>query len=213
MAESLAAGARTKREQQRLETRELLYQLAVDEFRRVGAERARIRDIVRAAGVVPGTFYFHFPSKDHVLYELSLRSCRRLVERLPGPGRAGPASLASFLRGLGEAMLGVEQELDDPRLARDSLTIHLRPPSDVDPASNPVLEALVAFFARAIARGEVRSRLGAEELAHIVLTSLLGTFLVAAESPAARRAEVRRTVEFFVEALRRRRALGSRGGA
>ena len=47
---------RNKREQQRLDTRELLFELAIDEFRRKGTAKARIRDIVEAAGVVPGTF-------------------------------------------------------------------------------------------------------------------------------------------------------------
>ena len=61
----------------------VLFELALAEFRSKGTARARIRDIVGAAGVVPGTFYFHFPTKDHVLFELWLRNSRRLVDRLP----------------------------------------------------------------------------------------------------------------------------------
>ena len=63
-------GARpTQRERQRAETRERLFQAALDEFRREGVAGARIERIASAVGVVRGTFYFHFPTKDHVLHE------------------------------------------------------------------------------------------------------------------------------------------------
>ena len=40
------------------------------EFRRVGVERASIGRIAETAGVSRPSFYFHFPTKDHVLLEL-----------------------------------------------------------------------------------------------------------------------------------------------
>jgi len=55
------------REEQRAQTRQRLYECAVEVFRRDGVEACRIDDIATAAGVSRGSFYFHFPTKKHVL--------------------------------------------------------------------------------------------------------------------------------------------------
>jgi TetR/AcrR family transcriptional repressor of uid operon len=191
----------TRRGQQRLETRNLLYKLSIEEFRRVGVEKARIRDIVEAAGVVPGTFYFHFPTKDHVLFELAQRNCERAAELLPRPS-SRPLSPEAFLRGLGDALLDAEDELADPELGRAALTIFLRPPAGVDWSDNPVQQAVLEFLEDAIARGAVKSRLGAQEIARILLLSVFGTALVPTATPEDRRRDMRRTLAFFIEALR-----------
>ena len=52
-----------------------------------GFSNAQIDRIVERAGVARGTFYFHFPTKEHVLVEAFLdgvRWYRRLLEELPG---------------------------------------------------------------------------------------------------------------------------------
>ncbi|MGH3296389.1 MAG: helix-turn-helix domain-containing protein, partial [Trebonia sp.] len=54
----------------RRETRERVYTAAVTEFRRVGMAAADVSVITGEAGVARGTFYFHFPTKEHVLAEL-----------------------------------------------------------------------------------------------------------------------------------------------
>ena len=59
-----------RRERQRAETRERIFQAALEEFRQVGTDAAQIPRIAAAAGVVRGTFYYYFPSKEHVLLEL-----------------------------------------------------------------------------------------------------------------------------------------------
>ena len=140
MATDALAPAPTKRDQQRLETRELLFELAVAEFRRSGTAKAHIRDIVDAAGVVPGTFYFHFPTKDHVIFELWLRNAARLVELLREAEHSDtpPRTTADFLHSLAEGLLRVEAEVGDAGLLRDSIAIVLRPPEGVDLSENPI---------------------------------------------------------------------------
>jgi len=51
-------------------TRRRLFETALAEFRRVGVTDASIGRIAETAGVSRPTFYFHFPTKDHVLLEL-----------------------------------------------------------------------------------------------------------------------------------------------
>ena len=58
------------REVRRLETRARLFDAALAEIARCGLAGADVSAIASAAGVVRGTFYFHFPTKEHVLVEL-----------------------------------------------------------------------------------------------------------------------------------------------
>lgn len=206
-----AETARTRREQRRLETRELLYQLAIAELHRVGTSRARVRDIADAAGVVPGTFYFHFPTLDHVVFEFWQRNSRRFVTRLrelvPDGDRA---DVARFLRAVGDAMVDVEAEVGDAALVRDSIALVLRPPERVDLRRNPIAELVVGFFARAAERGAIASELRPEELASVLLTSILGALAAASDDPAERRQGLRRTIDFFLRALAPRAGSDSR---
>src|ERR1700744_2496401 len=70
------------RDAQRQETRKRVYAAAVAEFRRVGRAAADVSVIVKEAGVARGTFYFHFPTKEHVLAELERHEEARLVAQL-----------------------------------------------------------------------------------------------------------------------------------
>src|SRR5215467_15680527 len=68
------------REAKRLQTRERLMGAAIAEFARAGMAEADVSAIVAAAGVAHGTFFFHFPSKEHVLLELESHKEARLAE-------------------------------------------------------------------------------------------------------------------------------------
>src|SRR6185295_18668668 len=67
------------RETKRLQTRERLMGAAIAEFKRSGMAAADVGAIVTSAGVAHGTFFFHFPTKEHVLLELEAREESRLA--------------------------------------------------------------------------------------------------------------------------------------
>src|SRR5215212_1404004 len=67
------------REARRLETRERILGAAIAEFKRSGMAGAEVSAIVTAAGVAHGTFFFHFPTKEHVLLELEYREEARIA--------------------------------------------------------------------------------------------------------------------------------------
>src|SRR5258705_12154533 len=76
----------TAREVRRRQTRERILGAAIAEFKRSGMAGADVNAIVAAAGVAHGTFFFHFPSKEHVLLELEGREEARMaggIARLP----------------------------------------------------------------------------------------------------------------------------------
>src|ERR1700734_4499319 len=70
------------RDAQRQQTRQKVYAAALAEFKRTGMAAADVGDIAAAAGVARGTFYFHFPPKEHVLAELERHEEARLVAQL-----------------------------------------------------------------------------------------------------------------------------------
>ena len=72
----------TSRELQRKETYVRVYEAALTEFRRVGVDQARVSAICQQAGVAKGTFFFHFPTKDHVLLERQRKISEAMARRI-----------------------------------------------------------------------------------------------------------------------------------
>jgi len=130
-------------------TRERLLGAAVGEFRRLGVAKADVRAIASAAGVAAGTFYFHFPTKEHVLIELERREEERIANELArfftnSPGL--PAVLAKVV----EAVGGLERRLGTP-LFKDFLALHFssaRPPEETW-TNHPVIVVVVDELRRA----------------------------------------------------------------
>ena len=88
---------RTARETQRLATRERLFDAAIAEFKRTGVAGADVGAIVGEAQVAHGTFFFHFPTKEHVVAELGQREEARMATELER-FLATPRDLESTLR-------------------------------------------------------------------------------------------------------------------
>lgn len=190
-----------RRERQRLETRERIYQAALEEFRRSGYAAAQIEPIVERAGVARGTFYFHFPTKEHVLLEAQRRIEREIVEHLSVAFDERPRSVKAFLMGVIQAMIEGGRSAADPALGREILAIYAREPRVVDASAHQLIVALVDYFAEAAERGEVRSDLTPEEIAGIFLTSLFGYVATAVDPPEDRLHEFASTIDVFVRGI------------
>jgi AcrR family transcriptional regulator len=195
-------GSENQRVRQRLETRNRLFELAIEEFRKQGVDKARIRDIVEKAGVVPGTFYFHFPTKEHVLLELGQRIIAKAATALPGTAKR-PPRLSSLLRTLASAPQFAAEELGDPELLRTTISIFQRPPADAAFDENPIQNALRDCLEAERQAGQIDSNLSAGELSQIILMAFFGTLLTAPNDPALQTEQIRRTLGFFENALLR----------
>lgn len=110
------------RERQREDTRQRIYDAAMDIFRRDGFDVARVDDVAKAAGVSHGTFYFHFATKDEVLIQ-----CLRASEvRVAAVINAVPAG-APLIAVLDAASVAISQEWEgDPRLFPDVAMVAAR---------------------------------------------------------------------------------------
>jgi len=143
------------REAKRLQTRERLMGAAVAEFTRSGIAEADVSAIVTAAGVAHGTFFFHFPTKEHVLLELERREEERIAKEMGRFLRSRP-DLAATLTEAARLVVGLEHRLGDP-LFKDFLALHFsqtRPPAE-DGQDHPLIVAVAQEIEHAQQRDEV----------------------------------------------------------
>lgn len=143
------------REAKRLQTRERLLGAAIAEFKRSGMVDAEVSAIVAAAGVAHGTFFFHFPTKEHVLLELERREEDRIVKQF-SQFLKSPRSLGDVLTQAVQLVIGLERRLGDI-LFKDFLALHFsqtRPPAE-DGTDHPVILLVAERIEQARQRGEV----------------------------------------------------------
>lgn len=188
-----ASGSRAR---QRLDTRERIFAVALQEFRSVGIAAAQVDRIARAAGVARGTFYFHFPTKDDVLLELAARVSARIARRIESLGESAP-SLRELLTRVTEAITDEHARVGETGLLAEMLSLHVRRPHDLsDPTGNVpnLVDELARQLEAARARGRFSSSLPVDQLAVVFATSLFG---ICARMPAG--AGLRRSCEAWVD--------------
>ncbi len=143
------------REAKRLRTRERLMGAAVAELKRSGIAEADVGAIVAAAGVAHGTFFFHFPTKEHVLLELERREEDRIARQI-GRFLGSRPDLPSTLREAVRLVVGLEHRLGD-LLFKDFLALHFsqtRPPAENE-KDHPLIVAVAQEIERGQASGDV----------------------------------------------------------
>lgn len=128
---------------------------AIAEFKRSGIAAADVGAIVTAAGVAHGTFFFHFPTKEHVLLELERREEERIAKQLArfaGSKRDLQATMGEAIR----LVMGLERRLGAV-LFKDFLALHFsqtRPPED-ESGYHPVIVEVAREIERAQTLGQV----------------------------------------------------------
>lgn len=135
------------------QTRERLLGAAIAEFKRDGMAAADIGAIVSAAGVAHATFFFHFPTKEHILIELEKREQERMAAELARYYRE-PRDVRTILGKAVSVLTALERRLGN-RLFKDFLALHFstkNPPSE-EWTVHPVIVAVVEELQRAQQRG------------------------------------------------------------
>jgi AcrR family transcriptional regulator len=162
------------REARRLQTRERILGAAVAEFTRLGMAGAEVNEIVAAAGVAHGTFYFHFPTKEHVLLELERREEARIATELER-FLDRPHDLAGALAEAVALVTGLERRLGT-LLFKEFLALHFSPsrPEKDDWTDHPVIVLLVREIERARGDGAVHQEVDAFYSAIFFLLGVYG---------------------------------------
>lgn len=191
------------REAQRLKTRARVFDAAVAEIERSGLAGADVAAIAAAAGVVRGTFYFHFPTKEHVLVELERAEEVKMVASLETRvSRSG--DLMSMLTRLVRQVFAAERRLG-PVVFRDMLGLHFsatRPVED-ELGEHPLAGFVIAAIAEAQAAGHVSRDADAGELGTIFLTGLFALLATGAAASGARSTLLDRYVKTIVRGMER----------
>jgi TetR/AcrR family transcriptional regulator, repressor for uid operon len=170
------------RQLRRLQTRERILGAAIAEFQASGMAGADVGAIVSAAGVAHGTFFFHFPSKEHVLLELENREEARMATEFAHFLDA-EHDLAAALTELVHLVARLEQRVG-PLLFKELLALHFSPsrPASDEWTDHPVIVLLVREIERARGDGEVHPEVDAFYSAAFFLLGIYGVLTTTANS-------------------------------
>jgi len=164
----------SRRSLQKEATRERLFTTAMQLFEERGCDAVNIDDIVRAAGVARGTFYFHFPGKDDVLLEAVRRAERDTAALIKAaPGDSLRAALAATAAGFADAW----EHRRDVLLHASAVALRRIAAVEDEREQEPLRRELVVHVDAAIARGEVRTDLPSQMLADMFLLDLFGAMM------------------------------------
>lgn len=144
---------------------------AIAEFTRSGMATADVGAIVTAAGVAHGTFFFHFPTKEHVLLELEHREEERIAKQL-GRFAGSQHGLPSILKEAVRLVVGLERRLGAV-LFKDFLALHFSQTRPVDESrEHPVIVLVAQEIERAQHAGDVDPEVNAMNSAVFFLLGL-----------------------------------------
>jgi AcrR family transcriptional regulator len=182
------------RDEQRHQTRERVYAAAIAEYKRVGMAAADVGVIAKEAGVARGTFYFHFPTKEHVLAELERHEEARTAEQLTR-FLARPHNLEAALREVVRLMSLIERHAGKV-LFRELLALHFSPRRpEVLPGTDrwgdyPMMILVVRAVELARERGETYPGADPLSTAQFFMLGLYAVLITSHEHSRAARAEI-----------------------
>jgi AcrR family transcriptional regulator len=154
--------------------------------------------------VARGTFYFHFPTKEHVLVELERAEEAKIVATLHTRS-AAPDDLLSLLRLLVRQVLAAEERLG-PVVFRDMLGLHFSAtrPIEEEAVEHPLAGFVIAAIAEAQAAGRVSPDADPGALGAIFLTGLFALLATGATASRERAALLDRYVLTIVQGMEER---------
>lgn len=160
------------RQRQKQELRRQIYDTAIELFSTHGYEATTVQQITEQLGVAKGTFFNHFPSKEHVVVEwydgITDRSLRSASER---SGDSAEEAIAALFAD----MAGQATEVPELLIAKSSHGTH---PLLVE-AERTQVEGIDAFLRQqceaAVARGEVEADLEVDAFCGLLVAVLTGT--------------------------------------
>lgn len=192
----------TTRELQRQGTFNRVFEAALSEFRRVGVEEATVSEICRQAGVAKGTFFFHFPTKDHVLLARQQRISEAMARRIATELEDVPDARV-FLQRLTAIVLEEHQAVGDLELVRQINLAIVRQSGDPQLGVRQTAfgVALATQIRRLQRAGVIKARVDAARLADCLRLSFFGFLVDPQSSLGSRRPQLALLTKLLAEAL------------
>ncbi len=172
----LTASRPSRRERRRLEIRERIVETALELFETEGYESTTVTQIAGEADIAYGTFFNHFPSKLHLLREVSDLALRDLFENVEEVGKR-PGSFAEHLVTLFETSCE-RAEAKGPQ-AREliSAMMALAFPETAGNDDRRIRLAFRRFLEEGIESGELRDDVDLDTMTEIVVGTWYSMFL------------------------------------
>ena len=188
----------TSRDQQRIETRNRVFQAAISEFIRVGFDNAQVEAIVTEAGVSVGTYYRYFPTKNAVLIELLQRHMSELTGQLLQAMSDPQADLRTLLKTLVDLLFDAFQR-ENETLVRELFALLVRQtPMDIDWLSLPLIQPVVLRFQEEQRQGRIAAADVASPI-RIFFAAIMG--FLTAMNPVRHRQEAHEFMEIFLRGI------------
>ena len=151
-----------------------------------------------------GTFYFHFPTKEHVLVELERNEEAKIVAELD-VAQSQTDDLVSVLTLLVRHVVAAERRLG-PVVFRDMLGLHFSAtrPAEDELSEHPLAEFVIGSITDAQDAGRVPLEADASELAVFFMTGLFALLATGAQDSATADAAMGRYVSTIVKGMESR---------
>lgn len=191
----------TAREVKRLATRERVFAAAIAEFKQTGVVAGDVSAIVATAGVAHGTFFFHFPTKEHVVAELGQREEARMAEALR-QFLSKPNDVRATLMEIVRLSVALERRTS-PVLFKDMLALYFSPnrPELQAWTSHPVIALVIERFEQARDDGELSDGKVAPASAATFFFLSLYALLITQDKSAERTALLEQYVDVLLTGL------------
>ena len=149
-------------------TRAAIRDAANELFLRDGVESTTVDAIVAAAGISKGTFYVHFPRKEDLLLEYGMRRLSRIRDMLPDLVRR-----RTFREAVNEILDEVVRGKEWGRELTGRAILEMGTSAEKLPADS-LPNLILPLVELGQARGQIRTDIPADALAHFILRSILG---------------------------------------
>lgn len=184
-----------------METRERIFEAAIAEFERNGMTGSDINSIAAAVGVARGTFYFHFPTKEHVAFELMMREEQSIVEDVRA-ALSNVLDIRACLKAVVDRVVDAENHLGN-LLFRDVLSIYFTATQLElgNVSEHPVAVLVIEVLEDACRRGEIDRDLNLANAAKFFLLGVYGLLITDRDLPEFRNVVLDEYLTFFCRGL------------
>jgi AcrR family transcriptional regulator len=166
----------SRRERRRLEIRERILETALFLFETQGYEATTVTEIARRADIAYGTFFNHFPSKLHLLREISDLALRDVFENVEEV-RKRPGSFGDHLITLFESSAERAEDKGPQMRELTGAMMALAFPETAGSDDRRIRLAFRRVVEDGLAAGEVREGVDLDTLTEVVVGTWYSLFL------------------------------------
>ena len=163
-----------RREKKNELTRSIILDAAAELFAKKGYQATSVDDIVQSASMVKGTFYYHFRSKDDIVYELRKQTLMQDFESIRTALNAGASPIRVIVELFARDAAWTENNIEMAQVFFSQLFggFLKNAPQPENTGEQEVGPPLIMIIEAAQKAGELRNDISAEELADMLMGML-----------------------------------------